>query len=79
MHVDSCLLTFAACYIGSVLEWLDQSYENLEKCRQVKKKSKYKARFEPATFCSTHKSPNHYITAVVPAANHYFPHFIDKP
>ena len=28
----------AACYIGSVLEWLGRSYENLEKCRQVKKK-----------------------------------------
>ena len=27
----------------------------------MKKKSKHKAKFEPATFCSTHKSPNHYI------------------
>ena len=32
---------------------------------------KYKARFEPAAFCSTCKSPNHYTTDVVAAANHY--------
>ena len=52
----------AACYIGSVLEWLGRSYENLEKCRQVKKKNQsiLKARFEPATFYSKRKSPNHY-------------------
>ena len=38
--------------------------------REVEKKSKHKARFEPATFCSAHtESPNHYTTAVV---NHYF-------
>ena len=56
--------------------------KNLENFQQVKrkKKSKHKARFEPATFCSTHKSPNHYTTAVVAAANHYFPlYIIDKP
>ena len=56
--------------------------KNLEKIRQVKRKknqSSYEARFKPATFCSTHKSPNHYTTAVVAAANHYFPPIIDKP
>ena len=47
-------LSFAACYIGSMLEWLGRSYKNLEKCRQLKKKSKHKARYEPVTFCSTH-------------------------
>ena len=46
---------------------------------EKKKNNKHKARFEPATFCSTHKRPNHYTTAVVAAANHYFPPFIDKP
>ena len=63
----------------SMLYWLraGMACENLEKVRQVK--TKYKARFEPATFCSTHKSPNHYTTAVVAAANHYFPPIIDKP
>ena len=42
-------------------------------CVDPLKKSKLEARFEPTTFCSTHKSPNHYTTAVVAAANHYFP------
>ena len=37
------------------------------------KKSKHKARFEPATFCSTRKTPNHYTAVVVTAANHYPP------
>ena len=45
-------------------------YENIE-ISSGKKKSKHKARFEPATFCTTHKSPSHYTTAVVAAANHY--------
>ena len=61
----------------SMLYWLHagMAHENLEEFRQVKKKkkTKYKARFEPATFCSTHKSPNHYTTAVAAAANHYSP------
>ena len=72
---------FAYMYkkIGS--RYVQRSYENLEKFQQVKKKSiaKHKARFKPVTFCSTHKSPNHYTTAVVAAANHYFPPYIDKP
>ena len=53
-----------------------RSYENLEKFREVKKKSEYKPRLEPTTLYFAHKSPNHYTTAVVAAANHYFIHFI---
>ena len=66
--------------IGSGSHYVQRSYENL--FQQVKrKKSQHKARFEPATFCFTHNSPNHYTTDVhvVAAANHYFPPFINKP
>ena len=31
-----------------------------------------------AASCSAHKSPNHYTTTVVAAANRYFTPFIDK-
>ena len=40
---------------------------NAMQCRIVMYKDP-KVRFEPATLYSTHKSPNHYTTAVVAAA-----------
>ena len=63
--------------IGS--RYVQRSYENLEKFREMEKKSKYKARFERYILFHT-QEPQHYTsTTVVAAANHYFPPFIDKP
>ena len=53
--------------------------QELRKIERRKKRSKYKMTFEPPTFCSTHKSSNHYTATVLTAGNRHFTAFIDKP
>ena len=68
---------------GNYFAQISLCTEILRELRKIlrggKKKSKCKARFESTTFCSTHKSPNHYTTDVVTPGNRYFTPFIDKP
>ena len=71
--------------ISCVSVWISLCTDILRELKKIQilteKKSKHKVRLEPATFCSTHKSPNHYtiaVVAVITAANHYFSPFIDK-
>ena len=47
-------------------------YRDPTKISKKISKYMYKARLEPSTFCSAYKNSDHYTTAVVSAANHYF-------